>query len=43
MVLVDESDDDNVVDDISSQDVVDLVLRAVDDGIGVLVDHEEVG
>ena len=43
MVLVDESDDDNVVDDISSQDVVDLMLRAVDDDIGVLVDHEEVG
>ena len=35
--------DDNVVDDISSQDVVDLMLRAVDDDIGVLDGHEEVG
>ena len=43
MVLVDESDDDNVVDDISSQDVVDLMLRAVDDGIEALDEHEEVG
>ena len=42
-MLVDESDDNNVVDDISSQDVVCLVLRAVDDGIEALDDHEEVG
>ena len=43
VVLVDESDDTNVVDDTSNRDVVCLVLRAVDDGIEVLDDHEEVG
>ena len=41
-MLVDESDNDNVVDEVSSQDVVDLMLRVVDDDVGVLVDHEEV-
>ena len=42
-MLVDESDDNNVVDDASSQDVVCLVSRTVDDGIEVLDDQEEVG
>ena len=42
-MLVDESDDNNAVDEKDSQDVVCLVSRAVDDGIEVLDDQEEVG
>ena len=42
-MLVDESDNDNVVDDVRSQDVVDLMLRAVNDGIEALDEHEDVG
>ena len=43
MASVDKNDDDdNVVDDAGSQDVVGLVSRVVDDGIEVLDDQEEV-
>ena len=43
VVIVDESEDDKVVDDVSSHDVVYLVLRAVNDGIEALDEHEDVG
>ena len=42
-MLVDEGNDDNVVDGVRSQDVVDLMLRAVNDDIGVLDGPVEVG
>ena len=38
VVSVDESDDNNVVDDASSQHVVGLVSRVVDDDVEVLDD-----
>ena len=43
VVIVDESEDDKVVDDVSSHDVVYLLLRAVNDGIEDLDEHEDVG
>ena len=42
-MLVDEGNDDNVVDGVSSHDVVYLVLRAVNDGIEDLDEHGDVG
>ena len=42
-MLVDEGNDDNVVDGVRSQDVVDLMLRAVNDDIGVLDGPVEIG
>ena len=43
VVIVDESEDDKVVDDVSSHDVVYLLLRTVNDGIEALDEHEDVG